>query len=73
MSCETATGGKFFRAQDPAALSQIYSEIDRLERAPIRSIEFREYNDLGPWLLAAAALILLAHAFLSTTWAFRLP
>ena len=68
-----ATGGRFFRAQDPAALANIYSEIDRLERAPIRSIEFREYRDVGPWLLAAAALLMLLHAFLSTTWAFRLP
>lgn len=68
-----ATGGKFYRAQDPAALAQIYAEIDRLERAPIRSIEFREYRDVGPWLLAAAALLLLLHGFLSTTWAFRIP
>jgi Ca-activated chloride channel family protein len=67
------TGGKFYRAQDPAALAQIYAEIDRLERAPIRSIEFREYRDLGPWLLAAAALVLLLHGVLGTTWAFRLP
>jgi Ca-activated chloride channel family protein len=67
------TGGRFFRAQDPAALAGIYAEIDRLERAPIRSIEFREYRDLGPWLLAIAALALLAHGVLGTTWAFRAP
>ena len=29
------TGGRFFRAGDSAALGSIYSEIDRLERAPI--------------------------------------
>lgn len=67
------TGGRFFRAQDPEALAGIYAAIDRLERAPIRSIEFREYRDLGPWLLGIAALILLAHALLSTTLAFRVP
>ena len=67
------TGGRFFRAQDPEALAGIYSAIDRLERAPIKSIEFREYRDLGPWLLGISALILLAHAFLTTTLGFRVP
>jgi Ca-activated chloride channel family protein len=67
------TGGRYYRAQDPEALARIYSEIDRLERAPIRSIEFREYADLGPLLLAAAALLMLVHALSGATWAFRLP
>jgi Ca-activated chloride channel family protein len=67
------TGGRFFRAQDPEALAGIYAAIDRLERAPIKSVEFREYRDLGPWILGIAALILLAHALLTTTWAFRIP
>jgi len=68
-----ATGGKFFRAQDPAALSQIYGEIDRLERAPVRSIVYREYRDLGPMLLGFAAVVLAAHILLTSTLAFRLP
>jgi Ca-activated chloride channel homolog len=68
-----ATGGRFFRAQDPAALSQIYSEIDRLERAPIRSIVYREYRDLGPQLLALAAAVFAAHLLFAATFAFRLP
>lgn len=67
------TGGRFFRAQDPEALSGIYAAIDRLERAPLKSIEFREYRDLGPWILGLAALLLAVHALLSTTWGFRLP
>ena len=67
------TGGRFFRAQDPAALGEIYSEIDRLERAPIRSIVYREYHDLGPRLLGIAALVLGAYLLLTSTVAFRLP
>jgi Ca-activated chloride channel family protein len=67
------TGGRFFRAQDPEALAQIYSAIDRLERAPIRSIEYREYRDLGPLLLGAAALLILLYALGVTSFAFRLP
>jgi Ca-activated chloride channel homolog len=67
------TGGRFFRAHDAAALADIYAAIDRLERAPIRSIEYREYKELGPQILAVAALLLGAHALLSSTLAFRLP
>ena len=67
------TGGRFFRAQDPAALAGIYGAIDRLERAPIRSVEYHEYEDLGPALLAFAALAMTVFALGTTTWAFRLP
>lgn len=67
------TGGRFFRAQDPAALAGIYSAIDRLERAPIRSVEYREYEDVGPWLLAAAAALMLVFGLATTTFAVRTP
>lgn len=67
------TGGQFWRAIDPAALAGIYGQIDRLERAPIRSTEYREYRDLGPWLLGLAAVLLALHALASATVAFRLP
>jgi Ca-activated chloride channel family protein len=67
------TGGRFYRAHDSAALAQIYGAIDRLERAPIKSIEFREYHDLGPLVLAFAAIVLGLHSLLTSTLAFRLP
>ncbi len=67
------TGGRFFRAEEASALPGIYSEIDRLERAPIKSVEYREYHDLGPWLLAVAAALLAIHALLGATLGFRLP
>ena len=54
-------------------LTGIYAAIDRLERAPIRSIQYREYVDLGPLLLGAAAALMVLYVLCSTTWAFRLP
>jgi len=69
----TRTGGRFFRAQDPATLAQIYSLIDRLERAPIHSIEYREYRDLGPLFLGVALALVLFYALGVSTFAFRLP
>jgi len=67
------TGGRFFRAGSASTLSGIYSEIDRLERAPIRALVYREYRDLGPWLLAAAAVSLALAMLSNATWAFRVP
>jgi Ca-activated chloride channel family protein len=65
------TGGRYYRAADAGALEGIYAQIDRLERAPIRSIEYRDYLDLGPMLLALASAALLAYGLLTTTWASR--
>src|SRR5262249_21852150 len=42
------TGGRFYRATESRALEGIYAEIDHLERAPIRSIDYRDYQDVGP-------------------------
>jgi Ca-activated chloride channel family protein len=67
------TGGRFFRAHDSAALADIYASIDQLERAPIKSIEYREYRDLGPLLLLAGAGLLALYTLLSTTVAVRVP
>jgi Ca-activated chloride channel homolog len=67
------TGGRFFRAVDTEALQGIYGAIDRLERTPIRSIQYREFVDLGPLLLGVAAGIMVLYLLCSTTWAFRLP
>jgi Ca-activated chloride channel family protein len=67
------TGGRFYRALDPDALAGIYAAIDRLERAPIRSIEYREFVELGPLFLGCAAVLMLLHGLCFSTWAFRLP
>ncbi len=67
------TGGRFYRATDAAALTGIYADIDRLERVPVRSITYRDYRDVGPLLLGAAAVVLAGFGLLSTTVAFRLP
>ena len=65
--------GKFFRAQEASALTGIYAAIDQLERAPIKSIEYREYKDLGPMLLLLAAALIALHTLLAGTLAFRIP
>jgi Ca-activated chloride channel family protein len=67
------TGGRFFRAGDAASLGSIYAEIDHMERAPIRALVYREYRDLGPLLLALAAILMVLYGWSNATWAFRVP
>jgi Ca-activated chloride channel family protein len=67
------TGGRFYRATDPAALSGIYSVIDRLERAPIKSVSYREYLELGPMLLGLASVLLALASLGRATWGRRVP
>ncbi len=67
------TGGRFYRATESAALGQIYAQIDRLERAPIRSVTYREYFDLGPALLGLAGLALAFHLLSRSTWGLTSP
>jgi Ca-activated chloride channel family protein len=58
------TGGKFFRARDPAELAGIYREIDRLEPVAadpqaLRSVDEAFHLPLAAALLLAAVILLL--------------
>jgi Ca-activated chloride channel family protein len=48
------TNGKFFRAQDTRALSEIFRTIDSMEKTEIKRLTRTEVNELFPWLVAAA-------------------
>lgn len=67
------TNGQFFRAADAASLAEIYAQIDRLERAPIKSVTYREYFDLGPRLLGFVVLLLAVFLLSRSTWAITSP
>ena len=68
-----ATGGKYFRATTFRELSQIYGEIDRMEKAPIERPQLVSYKDLTMWLLVPALLLLTAELALTRTWLLRVP
>ena len=59
------TGGLYFRATDPDALSRIYDRIDELETAPLREVRTVDstYARSG---LVIAALICLALELLGS-------
>jgi len=65
------TGGRYFRAQDTAQLTQIYAALDRLEPGTDLSHPLRERTPLQPVLLALALLAWLPALKLSLGGAIR--
>jgi Ca-activated chloride channel family protein len=68
----SATGGRYFRARDAAALEQVYEQIDQLERSPVRAPRYRPYVEEYRWPLAVA-LVLVAFDLLVLAWRRPLP
>lgn len=66
------TGGRYFRARDGAALGQIYSQIDRLERAPVQTSNYVSYTELFRWMLGLALAALMFELAL-VAWRAPLP
>lgn len=56
------TGGELHRAADGAALDAAWARLDALERAPVATPEVVLVDRFRPWLVAAAALWVLARA-----------
>jgi Ca-activated chloride channel family protein len=58
----TATGGKFFRAEDRNALDQVYSTLDQLTPHQVKTLSHQPKRDLFWWPLGLAiALLALYH------------
>ncbi len=67
------TGGRYFRATDPDALSRIFGQIDRLEKTPVvisRTTDFEEAYRI-PVVVGLAALAL--ELLLASTFVVRVP
>ena len=56
MEIAKKTGGKYFRATDQTALTEIYNEIDQLERSEIEVKEFTRHREIYGWFLIPAFL-----------------
>lgn len=67
------TGGRAFAAGDTVALADACRAIDRLERLPITSFQYRRYHEAYPWLALAAFLLFTLAATLDQTLWRRLP
>jgi Ca-activated chloride channel family protein len=58
------TGGEFFRAEDSAALREVFDRVDRLEKSEIKTAAYRRYRELFPPVVALAAALLAAAGLL---------
>lgn len=65
------TGGRFFHAEDRAALEAAYAAIEELERTPREESRFAERFDLYPSALAAALALYSVAWLLGATWLRR--
>jgi Ca-activated chloride channel homolog len=67
------SGGKYYRATDPRALTRIMEELDPLEREDVRISETRDYRELYLWLLLPGLLLLATDLLLRATRFRTLP
>ena len=64
-----SSGGKYFRANSNQKLSEIYDEIDKLERSKIEVTEFRHlHEEFYPLVAWAIALLLLEFLLRKTVF-----
>jgi Ca-activated chloride channel family protein len=60
-------GGRYFHASDLDGLSQVYGEIDRLEKSEFEETKYSEYLELFHWYAGPGfALILVAGVLMET-------
>jgi Ca-activated chloride channel family protein len=64
------TGGKYFRATNNETLKEIYTQIDKLEKAKIDVTQYRKKTEMFlPWTIIA--LVLLSFEFLLKNTLFK--
>jgi len=67
------TGGRYFRANNRQRLTEIYQEIDAMEKTTIRVREYTRYAELFVYPLILGLLILLAEVVLANTLFRKIP
>jgi Ca-activated chloride channel family protein len=67
------TGGQYFRATDPEALTRVYAAIDRLERSALEGRRPVTRIDRYAWLLAGVLGLVALEGVLRGTIFRRLP
>lgn len=67
------TGGAYFRATGTDSLKNIYDTINQLERTTFTAPRYLDYDEVYPWLVIPALLLLGIEAGLSHTVLRKLP
>jgi Ca-activated chloride channel family protein len=69
----TVANGQFYRATDSKSLSQIFEQIDRLEKSTVQLNRYTQYRDLFPWFIGCALALLALQIVLEQTLFRRTP
>jgi Ca-activated chloride channel family protein len=67
------TDGHYFPATDTEALTAIFERINKMERTTLNAPQYQEYQDLYPYLLLLALILLFIETLLANTVLRRLP
>lgn len=67
------TGGAYYRAKDSKALSDIFTNINQLEKTNFEHDRFREYNELAYTLIKIALILLALGLFLDRYYYIQIP
>ena len=67
------TGGRYFRATDDKTLTQVYRDIDALERSEFIEQRFRQYHELYPLALGIGLVLASVAWLLLATLLRRVP
>lgn len=65
--------GQFYYAANTKALSEIFSQIDKMEKSTVELTKYRQYRDLFPWFLGAGFGLIAIQVVLSQTVWRKLP
>jgi Ca-activated chloride channel family protein len=66
-SISSTTGGAFFTASSPQALSDVYQQINKLEKSTVVVQHYYRWDELAPWLIVPAIMLLAIEALLANT------
>ncbi len=65
----SSTGGKYYRAENEEALSEIFGEIDELEKTEVKVKEYYRYSEaFYPWAIAALIMVMLELVLRNTVF-----
>jgi Ca-activated chloride channel family protein len=65
--------GQFYRATDTKSLTQIYEQIDKLEKSVVETKRFTRYRDLFRWFLAPGFSLVMLQLVLGQSILRKVP
>lgn len=68
----SATGGRYFRAEDRNSLDQVYATLDQITPHQVKTLSHQPKRDLFWWPLCAALMVLVVYHLIAALWPHRL-